>query len=141
MTGIELQRRRVSLELSTDRLAEALGEPRDAVERWEQMPKELPRSLSRRLEWVLANEEHERLMSASEIDECSWVEERLKDLEHLPAKEVAARLREVNEHSRTCAVCQRRQAFAATLPPLPPMPMSRELRLLTTIVQWFQHLP
>ena len=97
MTGTELQQRRVSLDLSVDRLAEMLDEHRDVVQQWEQITKELPRSLSRRLDWVLALEERTRLMQASGIEECSWTEEYLKDVDQLtpdgrmPTEEEASR--------------------------------------------------
>ena len=141
MTGTELQQRRMSLDLSVDGLAEVLAEHRDVVEQWEQITKELPRSLSRRLDWVLALEERSRLMQASGIQECSWTEEYLKNVDQLAPDQMERRLAEAEKHSETCAVCQRRKAYAATLPPLPPAPLSPSLRLFIAIADEIQRLP
>ena len=141
MTGTELQQRRVSLDLSVDRLAEMLDEHRDVVQQWEQITKELPRSLSRRLDWVLALEERTRLMQASGIEECSWTEEYLKNVDQLTPDQMERRLAEAEKHSETCAVCQRRKAYADTLPPLPPAPLSPSFRVLIAITDRIQRLP
>jgi transcriptional regulator with XRE-family HTH domain len=141
MTGTELQQRRTTLGLSIENLAEALGEHRDAVDQWERITGTLPRALTRRLEWVLANEERARLMKASGIEECSWIEQHLRDLERATSGELERRFREAEQHTKTCRTCQRREAFAATLPPLPPVPMSLSMRVLAGLADRLEQVP
>src|ERR1051325_6352323 len=141
MTGGELRERRTRLELSPDGLAQTLGEHRDAVERWEQITRPLPKSLTRRLEWVLANEERARLRRGSGSEECAWIEQYLRDVDQLAPKEFERRLQEAEQHAKTCPTCRRREAYAATLLPLPLMSLSPSLRILTALTARIQHFP
>jgi transcriptional regulator with XRE-family HTH domain len=141
MTGTELQHRRTSLGLSIEKLADALDEHRDTVARWEQVTGTLPRALARCLDWALANEERARLMQASGIEECSWIERHLADLDRASSDELERRLHEAEQHAKTCPTCQRREAFAATLPPLPPIPLTPPMQVLTWLADRLDHLP
>jgi hypothetical protein len=141
MTGLELQARRTALELSADRLAEILGRHPDEIGTWESIRGSLPGHLSSQVEWALAQQERIRLIIASGLEECAWVERRLAGLDTRDARDVERRFREVEAHARDCAVCQRRQAFVATLPPLPPFPVSTTARLLGTLARRIHRLP
>ncbi|HVH11376.1 MAG TPA: hypothetical protein VM736_16390 [Gemmatimonadales bacterium] len=89
---------------------------------------------------MLANEERARLMQQSGIEECSWMT-HLPALDRLKPEELERRLREVEAHAKACPTCQRREAYAVTLPPLPPLPLGFTLRVLAGLTDGIRHLP
>jgi len=141
MTGSELSQRRSRAGLSLEHLAESLDRHVDEVATWERMTGALPRAVERELDWILANAERGRAFEASEIPLCQWVAERERELDPRDAKALESWVTQVEAHAKSCDVCQRREAFARTLPPLPPLPMSPQLRLLASVAGTIQRLP
>jgi len=141
MTGLELSQRRSRAGLSIDQLAEALNRHVDEVATWERIEGTLPRALDRDLDWILANAERGRAFEAAGIPVCPWVTERERALDAQDSKALEAWITQVEAHTTTCDVCQRREAFARTLPPLPPLPMSPQLRLVASVARTIQRLP
>ncbi len=141
MTGPELSQRRSRAGLSVDELAEALNRHVDEVAAWEQIPGTLPRAVDRDVEWILASAERGRAFEAAGIPVCPWVTERERDLDARDSKALEVWITQSEAHAKTCDVCQRREAFGRTLPPLPPFPMSPQLRLLASVAGTIQRLP
>jgi len=141
MTGPELSQRRSRAGLSIEQLAEALNRHVDEVAGWERIEGNLPRSVARDVEWIVASAERGRAFETAGIPQCPWVAERDRELDSQDAKALEAWIAQVEAHAKTCAVCQRREAFAQTLPPLPPVPMSPQLRLLVGVLDRIQRLP
>ena len=141
MTGIELRQRRTELGLSVNDLSQMVSAPAGAIERCEELGAPLPKTLSRRIDWILANEERRQVMKANGIDECPWLERYQQGMAGAGVKDMEDRLRELQTHVKACPLCQRRQAFASTLPPLPPPPLSPLVRILFAIVEQVQRLP
>ena len=141
MTGPELSQRRIRAGLSVDELAEALNRHVDEVAAWEQIPGTLPRAVDRDVEWILASAERGRAFEAAGIPVCPWVTERERELDARDSKALEVWITQSEAHAKTCDVCQRREAFGRTLPPLPPFPMSPQLRLLASVAGTIQRLP
>jgi len=141
MTGPELSQRRSRAGLSIEQLAEALDRHVDEVAGWERIEGKLPRSIARDVEWIVASVERGRAFEAAGIPQCEWVVERERELDSQDAKALEAWIAQVEAHAKTCAVCQRREAFAQTLPPLPPVPLSPQLRLFVAVSDRIQRLP
>ena len=141
MTGPELSQRRSRAGLSVDELAEALNRHVDEVAAWEQIPGTLPRAVDRDVEWILASAERGRAFEAAGIPVCPWVTERERELDARDSKALEVWITQSEAHAKTCDVCQRREAFGRTLPPLPPFPMSPQLRLLASVAGTIQRLP
>jgi len=141
MTGTDLRRRREALGLSYDQLADVLHEHPDQIAEWEGITGALPGSLSRRLDWVLANEGRIEAIRAAGVEDCQWVERRLQGASAHNLKDLQRRLAEVEIHGTSCPTCQRRKAFVASLPPLPTPPLPATVRLIGTIIQRVGRLP
>ena len=141
MTGPELSQRRIRAGLSVDELAEALNRHVDEVAAWEQIPGTLPRAVDRDVEWILASAERGRAFEAAGIPVCPWVTERERELDARDSKALEVWITQSEAHAKTCDVCQRREAFGRTLPPLPPFPLSPQLRLLASVAGTIQRLP
>lgn len=141
MTGQDLQRRRVALGLSTDDLGRFLDEHSQQVEAWEHTSGSLAASLSRRLEWVLATHEREAQLVAAGHTPCELAKQAFGEPTpgDLPAFQAAAK--RVDEHAATCPQCQGREAFLATLPPLPDPPFSIPLRVFAAVIGVAERLP
>ena len=68
--------------------------------------------------------------------------DRMRDVEKLTkTAELERLLSEADTHAKTCAICQRREAFAKTLPPLPAPPMSLWVRTLVVVFGGIERLP
>ena len=141
MTGADLLHRREMLGLSRDQFADAIAEHPEQIAEWEGIRGTLPSGLSRRLEWALANEERLVAMRAAGIEDCPWVEARLEGASSSDLKDLRQRLAAVESHGESCPLCQRRKAFVATLPPLPPPPLPASARLIGAMASGVGRLP
>src|SRR5580765_4624480 len=115
--------------VTVDELAESLNRHRDEVNSWLASDRSLPRSLVRELEWHLAVRARDEQMRASGLPGCPW-QEAHSDVPQGDTKALEKYIAEIEAHATTCPICQRRAAYAATLPPLPAVPMGPYLRFL-----------
>lgn len=141
MTGLDLANRRVRLSQSVEQFAELIDHHSDEVRRWETIPGELPGSLTRELEWVLAALERRQAMERAGIPACEWLEARFREVDSQQVDAVQRLVHEIREHEKACAVCQQRSAFERTLPPLPPMPMGTTARSVVAVTKAIGRLP
>lgn len=141
MTGYELAERRSQLGLSVETLAADLNKHVDEVRRWETITGNLPRRLAGELDWHLANRAQEQAMERSGLPPCPWAEAKAKEIDPKKLESVERVADELEAHHKTCDLCQRRAAFAATLPPLPRPPMSASVGAIVTISEAIGRLP
>jgi hypothetical protein len=141
VTGIEFAARRSRLGISIEALAADVNQHVDEVRRWETVTGELPRSMSRSLEWSLANLEREQAMERSGIPSCPWAEAKVKEIDPKRPASMERVIADLDAHRKTCDICQRRAAFAATLPPLPTMPLSPSLGVIVAVSDTIKRLP
>lgn len=141
MTGYELAERRSQLGLSVETLAAALNHHVDEVRRWETIGGNLPRSLARELDWHLATVAREQAMERSGLPPCPVAETKAKEIDPKKAESLDRVVAELEAHFKTCDLCQRRAAFAETLPPLPPPPMSGSVRVIAFVSEAISRLP
>src|SRR5512147_484913 len=141
MTGLDLANRRVQLGQSVEQLAELIDHHADEVRRWETIPGELPGSLTRELEWVLATFERRQAIERAGIPTCEWLDANVHGIDTKNLKAVQRLVDEIHEHEKTCAVCRQRQAFEQTLPPLPRMPMGMTARAIVSVTEAIRRLP
>lgn len=141
MTGLDLANRRVQLGQSVEQLAELIDHHADEVRRWETIPGELPGSLTRELEWVLATFERRQAIERAGIPTCEWLDANVHGIDTKNLKAVQRLVDEIHEHEKTCAVCRQRQAFEQTLPPLPRMPMGMTARAIVGVTEAIRRLP
>ena len=140
MTGTELERRLTETGLGVDGLAEALHKHPDEVRAWTTIEGRLPGFVQQEVDWVLAVHERARLMAASGLPLCAWMEAHAT-VPTDKADALRAYVREVEAHTRECEVCRRRAAHADTLPPLPPLPVPASARALGWITRQVGRLP
>jgi hypothetical protein len=141
VTGLELAARRARLGYDLDRLAELFNAHVDEVRGWETISGALPRSLSRRLDWLLANAERMPAMERSGLPPCAWADAQVRGLDSKDVATVTRVVEELKRHEATCETCQRRLAFADTLPPLPPMPLPPLAQAVLTVSGAIRRLP
>jgi hypothetical protein len=141
VTGLDLANRRVQLGQSVEQLAELIDHHPDEVRRWETIPGELPGSLTRELEWVLATLGRRQAMERAGIPACEWLDARFREVDSKNANALQHLVDEIREHEKTCAICQQRSAFERTLPPLPPMPMGTTARTVVAVSEAIGRLP
>ena len=140
MTGPELAERLRMAHLTADELGQRVNRHQDEVSGWLASERPLPKSLTRELDWHLAVYAREQQMRESGLPTCDWVQRH----EQAPAPDIEKlekRLIELEAHAKTCAICQEREAYAETLPALPPMPMAPHLRLLGRLAEAVSRLP
>jgi len=141
VTGIELAERRSRLGLSIDQLAADLDKHVDEVRRWETVTGNLPGGMVRELEWYLANAERHHAIERAGIPPCPWAEAKAREIDPKRPEHVERVIAELEAHHTTCDICQRRAGFVATLPPLPPPPMSASVRAILAISKGIRRLP
>jgi len=141
MTGFELQRRRLALGMSVEELAEVLNRHREEVEGWERIEGNLSGATARELDWALALAEHEKAFVDAGIPPCPWVTEHEKAVNFKDPKAVTAYLEGLDAHASDCEHCQKRRAFAETLPPLPKMPLPPYVGLVGNVKEKVDRLP
>lgn len=141
MTGLELAARRSRLGISLEVLAANLNQHVDEVRRWETVTGQLPRSLSRRLDWTLAGHERAAAFARSGLPDCDWANAKVQEIDTSKPADSERLIAELDAHIKACEICQRRAAFAETLPPLPPMPMSPTLGAIVAIGKAIRRLP
>lgn len=141
MTGYELAERRSQLGLSVETLAADLNKHVDEVRQWETITGNLPRRLALELDWHLANRAQEQAMERSGLPPCPWAEAKAKEIDPKKLESIKRVAGELEAHHKTCDLCQRRAAFAATLPPLPRPPMSASVSAIVTISEAIRRLP
>ena len=141
MTGADLERRRKALGWTTGQLGELLEEHAEQVEQWERIRGALPGSVARRVEWVLAPEERERVMEAAGHPACPVAEGFFTALPPGDLDAFNRAMEAAQAHAAGCAACQGRAALAATLPPMPPMPLSPLVRAIGALQAWNDTLP
>ena len=135
MTGLELAQRMTATKVTVDELAELMSRRPEEVTRWLASDRPLPKRVTRQLDWLLGLRLIQERMQASGLPACPWIEEHrdppsdAKDLERYSA--------DIDDHVATCSICQRRTAFAATLPPPLPFPIRLDLGILGNISPWF----
>ncbi len=139
--GTDLLRRRTELGISLDELAEALNEHADQVRGYEQTPGNLPKSLARHLEYVLAVTDHEKRLEAAGLPQCAELKAIFAGLKPGQRKEVQRRIELADQHSSTCERCRAREAMLKTLPPLPPMPLPATMRFFMALSTRIEALP
>lgn len=140
MTGLELAQRMSVTKVTLDELAESLNRHRDEVSSWLASERSLPRGLVRELEWHLAVRVRDEQMRASGLPSCPW-QEAHSDVPQGDTKALEQYIAEIDAHAKTCPICERRAAYAATLPPLPPVPMGPYLRFLGNVALAVGRLP
>lgn len=139
MTGQELTRSITELKLSADDLGRIMDRPREVVIGW-LASHQLPRQVSRQLEWHLALHRRDQQMREQGIPTCQWVERHVT-AQPADTDALEKHLAELEAHLSSCAICQEREAFAATLPPLPPMPVALHVRVLGQVSDGVHRLP
>lgn len=140
MTGPELNRRLTELGLNVEKLAAFMGKHPDEVRGWTTIEGNIPGGLARELEWILAVHARGQAMERSGLPVCDWMEAHAEETGG-DAAAIERRLAEADAHVRTCEVCRAREAFAATLPPLPPMPLPLHVGVIAKITELVQRLP
>ena len=141
MTGLELAERRSRLGWPIDRLAAELDRHVDEVRRWESVTGNLPSGMVRELDWHLANAERRQAIERAGLPPCPWAEAKAQEIDPKRPEQVERVLAQLEAHHKTCDICQQRAAFVATLPPLPPPPMSASVRAILAISNGIRRLP
>jgi hypothetical protein len=141
VTGLELAAQRSRLGISIEALAADLNEHVDEVRRWETVTGDLPRDLSRRLDWILASHERAEAFARSGLPDCDWAEAKALEIHTSKPADSERLIAELDAHIKTCEICQRRTAFAETLPPLPSMPTPPTLGAIVAIGNAIRRLP
>jgi hypothetical protein len=114
----------------------------DEVREWQATPGDLSKALADRIHWHLAVLDHERRMRESGLPTCPWAEAHETKMSQAGGmKELGRLMTELEAHVASCDICRRREAFAATLPPLPRPPMPFYLKALGTVALRVQRLP
>ena len=140
MTGPELTQRMIEVGLTVDQLSAVLGTHPDEVRGWMTIGGRLPSGLARELAWVLALHERDQLMERSGLPHCTWMEAHAAQTGGDSAA-IERRMAQADAHVASCEVCRRREAYAAKLPPLPPMPLPLHVGLLVRVAEAVKRLP
>jgi hypothetical protein len=142
LTGPDIVRRRDAIGLSLDDFAFRLHEHPEQVRAWEGIRSPIPRSLARRLDWVLALAEREAAIRAAGIPPCPVVQELTSTpMPKRTPETLSALAAKLHTHAATCPVCQQRQAVWDAQPPLPPPPLPPFMALLASIHAHAEGLP
>ena len=134
MTGVELAERMAATKVTVHELATLMSRRPEEVARWLASERPLPKKVTGQLEWLLGLRLIGDRMQASGLPVCPWIEEHptprwddTKALERYSA--------EIDAHAASCPICQRRTAYAATLPAPPAFPFNQGI--LDNISPWF----
>ncbi|HEU0053072.1 MAG TPA: hypothetical protein VFQ39_07835 [Longimicrobium sp.] len=124
MTTDEVRAARERLGLTPGQMAREYGVTEGEVRLWERRPGTIPKLYARRLAWEVAARDQEQRLAAAGLPRCERVELLATHVTRATGREEARVLEELAAHGETCALCQARDRFARTLPPLPKPPQS-----------------
>lgn len=140
--GIRAARERLGV--SEAMLAARLDVRPSRVREWEAGTRTIDREKAEILAWFVASEDHDRAMEASGLPACREVEALLARLGE-PRAEFVALGKTLDAHVAACETCRARNAFAETLPPVPPMPAhlmgGRGMRWFMAVADAVDRLP
>ncbi len=140
MTAEEVRQAREALRLSQDHLAAELGVVPDVVAGFEAGTLRVPPRVAAVLRWRVAIEERERALDAAGHGLCAETVALIARF-NAPGADRAAIMRAFETHTADCPQCRAREAYAQSLPPLPPAPSSTAGRAFGAFVRLTERLP
>ena len=140
MSPAELLDARDVLNLSSTDLAADFNCTPAVVEAWAKGTVRVPRRVAQDLRWQVALVNQERAFHSAGLAPCPTSASLFVALE-APKADAIVILKKVETHAASCAQCQAREAFARTLPPLPPPPLRAGARVVGALSAVADRLP